>query len=181
MSVYTRTFTLVKTRLESIEDQYAHFLQYGGVADDKAEMILLGVRNKWLVSVGLYLADSSGLRVAEVELRVDWGRHGELVLVQPTIDLDLPGWNGTQSPEVKIAGRRFAQLAKEQDLPVRYWVRFAPSVVADPDRHKELCPQVGVSFQSGVPAWKSNPDERGDNLLDLAEAEIVIRRARESS
>lgn len=181
MSVYTRTFTLVKTRLESIEDQYAHFLQYGGVADDKAEMILLGIRNKWLVSVALYVADSSGLRIAEVELRVDWSRHGELVLVEPTIDLDLPGWSGTQSPEVKIAGRRFAQLAKELQLPVRYWVRFADSVVANARRHKELCPQVGVAYKSGVPAWKSKPQERGDNLLDLAEAEIVIRRAGDSS
>lgn len=177
MSVFTRTYTTVKTRLESIEDQYAHFLQYGGLSDAQAEKILLGIRNKWLIAVGLYVVDASGRRVAEVELRVDWSRHGELVLVEPTIDLGLPGWSGTQSPEVKIAGRRFAQLAKELELPVTYWVRFEPALRADAARYNELCPKVGVVPNNAVPEWKTNPDERRDNLLDLAEAEVIIRRA----
>jgi hypothetical protein len=176
VSVYTRTYTIVKTRLESIEDQFAHFLRYGEMPEDKAEKILLGIRERFIGAVGLYVTDAAGLRIAEVALHVSWERHGELVLVRPTVDLELPGWTETQSPEVKIAGRRFAELARELDRPVRYWVRMAASGGRGPG-YRQACSRVGADPDRVVEEWKSQPTDRSDCLLDLPEVQVVIRRA----
>jgi hypothetical protein len=149
------------TRLESIQAQFGHLMTYGGnFVESSAFEVMRALADKAIQAVGLFACDSSGMRVIEVELRVDWELNARLSFSIPTITDGLSGWDGTQSPEVKVAGRRFEQAAGQLGLDIRYWT--LPS---------------GVFSRGSVPGWKEEPAERAETLLDLQEIHVSIRRA----
>ncbi|MBV9011133.1 MAG: hypothetical protein JO281_23055 [Pseudonocardiales bacterium] len=175
MSPKTYTYTWTETRLETIQDQFRYLLTYGGINEGDIDKIVHGVSEKAIQAVGIYGCDRSGLRVIEVELRVDWALSAELTLTVPTITSGLSGWDGKQAPEVKVAGRRFATAAKELGLSKSYWVSFVQNVHSNSALHAEWRQKLGVG--GTTPAWKSPPGERNERFLDLEEASIYIRRA----
>ena len=173
----TNTYTWTQNRLETVQDQFRYLLMYGDVSEADIDKALYGVGLKVVQGIGIFGTDASGMRVAEVELRVDWNVNAQLTLTVPTIVGGLPGWKERQAPEIRVAGRRFAEVSRNLGLQTNYWVRFVRAVVADRARHRQLCDELGVSFDRGAPAWKSTPDERSETLLDLGEANVYIRRA----
>lgn len=177
MSPQTFTYTWTQTRLETVQDQFHSLMLYAGIKQSGIDHVLAAVGCKEIDALGIFGTDTSKLRVAEIELRVDWSISGRLTLTVPNISGGLPGWRDKEAPEVRVAGRRFAEVAKSMSLTTSYWVNFVPSIRADADRHRALCEKYGLAYKSSIPSWKSTPEERSETLLDLAEANIAIRRA----
>ncbi len=155
-----QTLTWSHTRLEIIQAQFSHFMTYGGsIFESSIFEVMRAVAEQAIQAVGLFACDSSGLRVIEAELSVDWDMSAKLSLSVPAIASPI-GWDSTQSPEVKVAGRRFEQAAERLGLDIRYWTL-----------------QPGMSPPGRVPRWKEGPEEVKETLLDLPEVQVSIRRA----
>jgi hypothetical protein len=178
MAAQTYTYTWTQSRLETIQDQFRYFMTYGNVAERSVDKVVYGVGEKVIDAVGLYACDSSGLKVIEAELKVDWDLNATLSLSIPTITSGLSGWgDGKQAPEIKVAGRRFAQTAERLQLKISFWVQFPRSVTSDPETYKSWCARIGVSYGTRPPGWKTPPESIAETLMDLNEAEITLRRA----
>ena len=177
MAARTFTYTWTHTRLESIQDQFRYFMAYGGIGERDIDDVVYGVGEKVVQAVGIHGCNSAGFRVIEAELSVDWELSATLSLSIPKISSGLTGWDDTQSPEVKVVGRRFAQAAERLQLTVSYWVRFTQAVVDDPEIHQQWCDHLGLALGLPLPAWKASPEERPETLLDLPEVQVSIRRA----
>lgn len=175
----TYTYTEVKTRAEAVVDQVEMFLQYAGIQEHKREMILKGVHEQWLTSVAVFL-ERNGKRFLEAEISVNWDMHAGMVVLTPMVRQDLPGWENGAAPEVRAIGRRFGAKAKELKLSPRYWVRFRSEITRNDRRYRELCPKVGVSYESSLAEWEGEglPAERKYELLDLSEVQVALREAR---
>lgn len=175
MMPQTFTYTWTQTRLETIQDQFDFLLTYADIPQQKIDKVVSAVGEKVIAAIGLFGCDDSGLRVIEVELRVDWELSAKLTLTIPVITSGLSGWDGKQAPEVKVAGRRFADAARDLRLSKSFWVRFIRSISSDQFEHEEWKRKLGLG--GSMPAWRTPPQERSDNFLDLGEASIYIRRA----
>lgn len=173
MMPQTYTYTWTQTRLETIQDQFHYLLTYADVGS--SDNVVYGVGEKAIRAVGIFGCDASGLRVIEVELRVDWSMSAQLTLTVPTITSGLSGWDGKQAPEVKVAGRRFASAARELRLKTNYWITLVPHILNDPTSYSWWKKRLNIG--GTLPAWKSSPRERDETLLDLGEASVYIRRA----
>ncbi|WNM28148.1 hypothetical protein RN607_03855 [Demequina capsici] len=172
MSTYTYSYAY--TRAQALVDQVDVLFTAAGIDQGATAKVCFGVNQKWLTAVGLYLS-RDGNRVYEVEARINWAAHSD----RATLDFstDLPGWDGTASPEASILGARFAARARDQGLAPHYWVRFTTEITADPARHSELCPKVGVSYGSHPPEWRKSPSESTIRLQDLGEVGLSERSA----
>jgi hypothetical protein len=178
MAAQTYTYTWTQTRLDTIQDQFRYFMTYGNIAEQSVDKVVYGVGEKVVEAVGLYACDSSQLKVIEAELKVDWDRNATLSLSVPTITSGLSGWgDGKQAPEIKVAGRRFAQTAERLQLGVRFWVQFTQSVWSNQETYKAWCSQLGLSAGSHPPGWKAPPENLPETLMDLNELEVTLRRA----
>lgn len=172
MSVYTYTHTY--TRAEALVDQVDVLFSEAGIDEGRRNRVCDAVNKRWLQAVGLFL-ERDGRRVYEIEATINWTAHSEHA--ELGFSTDLPGWDGKGSPEAIILGKRFAATASVERLAPRYWVRFVPSIVANPVRHKELCRIVGVVFRGGVPDWKQKPVTRSLPLQDIGEIDLSERNA----
>jgi hypothetical protein len=168
----TYTYTHAYTRAQAVVDQVSVLYGEAGIDDARTTKVCRGVQERWLQAVGLYL-ERSGHRVYEVEARISWSMHSDLGLLE--FSTDLPGWENTGSPEAIILGRRFAAVAAKEGLSARYWVLFTEAVQNDPVRHRLLCPEVGVVFDSHPPAWAQTPVTRSLPLQDLREIGLSER------
>jgi hypothetical protein len=148
---------------------------YGGIAEDHIDRVVYALGDKAIEAVSLYGADSYPLRVAEIELRVDWNRNAELTLSVPMISGGLPGWDGNQAPEVKLVGHRFAETVSKLGLWVGWWISLAPWIENNPELHSQWRSWLEMNGQP--PAWKNPPIERSDQFIDINEATFFMRRA----
>ncbi len=172
MSTYT--YTHAYTRAEAVVDQVSVLYSEAGIEASSTSKVCMGVENKWLVAVGLYLA-REGQRVYEIEARINWSAHSDVAELE--FSSDLPGWENNGSPEAVILGRRFAEVADRKGLVPRYWVRFSAEIRADPAWHQRLCPEVGVVYDGSLPAWANPPSTRSLPLQDLREIGMTERSA----
>jgi len=170
--VSTYTYTHAYTRAQVVVDQVSVLYREAGIAESSTNKVCHGVREKWLDAVGLYL-ERNGRRVYEIEARINWSAHSDLAELE--FSTDLPGWEGTGSPEAIILGARFAAVAKREGLTPHYWVRFTAAIRADPALHRNLCQEVGVDYGSSVPDWAATPTTRSLPLQDLREVGLSER------
>ena len=172
MSTYT--YTHAYTRAQAVVDQIRVLYRLAGIADAATDKVCHGVEQKWLTAVGLYL-ERNDRRVYEIEARISWTAYAD----GPDVDFssELPGWEGTGSPEAVILGQRFAAVAKREGLSPRYWVLFTPAIRNNPTTHAALCPQVGVTYGSSVSDWAKTPTTRSLPLQDLREIGVSERSA----
>ena len=173
---YTHTWT--QTRLESIQDQFRYLLMYADISENKIDEVVEAIGEKAIASVGVYGCDSTGERVIEVALKVDWSDHSRLTVETPFIVSNLPGWKDRETPEMRVAGRRFAETVKADSLTIGWWIELAPQVQSDTRRTEYWTTRLKIGGTS--PAWKSGGFvEREDKLLDLGESSIYLRRSRD--
>ncbi len=170
MSTYT--YTHAYTRARAVVDQVSVLFLEGGIDRSSTDKVCHGVQERWLDAVGLYL-ERNGHRVYEIEARINWSAHSDVAELE--FSTDLPGWEGAGSPEALVLGTRFAAVAQDESLTPHYWVLFTSAIRADPDRHRSLCPKVGVVFQSTVPSWAATPTTRSLWLQDLREIGVSER------
>jgi hypothetical protein len=173
----TFTFTETRTRAEAVVDQFNMFLQYAGIQESARKKLLAGVENQWLSAIGVYVLNQKGLRILEAEIKVDWDQHLGLVHLFPTVRADLPGWEDGAAPEIRTIGRRFGQKANQLGIKPSYWVRFNQSIRTNPARYRQLCPKVGVVYNSSVPKWDAPPGEAWYGVLDLEEVNAALRQS----
>jgi hypothetical protein len=171
--VYSSAWT--ETRLDAVAGEFEMFLMYSGLDERYHGGIMAGVKEKWLSHVGVYLLGDSGLRILEAEINVDWEQHAELARLTPTIRTDLPGWKDGASPEIRVVGELFGNEAKKRGGKVHFWVLFTGEIRRDLDRHRSLCGKVGVTYQSSVPKWESDPAERSYTVRALNEVQTTYR------
>lgn len=170
MSAYT--YTHAYTRARAVVDQVSVLFLLAGISSYDTDRVCHGVEERWLEAVGLYL-ERNGHRVYEVEARINWSTHSDVAELE--FSTDLPGWEGSGSPEAAILGSRFAAMAAREGLTPRYWVRFTSTIRADPARHQRLCPEVGVIYGGRVPSWAVTPTTRSLRLQDLREIGLSER------
>lgn len=170
----TYTYTHAYTRAQAVVDQVSVLYREAGIDDASTAKVCRGVEQRWLEDVGLYL-QREDRRVYEIEARINWSSHSDLAALE--FSADLPGWEGTGSPEAMILGRRFARVAADEGLEPRYWVRFIAAIRAKPEVHAQLCPDVGVLFQGYVPDWAKSPETRSLPVQDLREIGLSVRSA----
>ena len=168
----TFTYTHAYTRAQAVVDQVSVLFLEAGISSSSTEKVCHGVQEKWLEAIGLYLERDSH-RVYEVEARINWSTHSDVADLE--VSTDLPGWEGSGSPEVIILGTRFAAVANRERLTPRYWVRFTSAIRADPIRHQRLCPELGVVYGGSVPSWAATPTTRSLPLQDLSEIGLSER------
>ena len=170
MSTYT--YTHAYTRAQAVVDQVSVLFGEAGVDGTNTAKVCKGVGNQWLQAVGLFL-ERNDRRVYEVEAQISWSAHSDLAELE--FSTDLPGWDKNGSPEALILGSRFAAVAKEEGLQPRYWVLFTAAIRADPQRHSQLCPEVGAVFGGAVPDWAEAPRVRSLRMQDLREISLSER------
>ena len=170
MSTYT--YTNAYTRSQAVVDQIDVLFREAGVGSASRAKICNGVRNRWFVAVGLYLAREAGM-VYEVEARINWRAHSDVADVE--FSSDLPGWEKNGSPEALILGRRFASTAQTHHLETQYWGRVSPEIRLDPALHRRVCEEAGLSFGSKIPRWSGTPRTTNVPLQDLAELAATVR------
>jgi len=168
----TYTYTHAYTRAQAVVDQVSVLFLEAGINSSSTKKVCHGVEQKWLEAVGLYL-ERSGRRVYEVEARINWSAHSDVAELE--FSSDLPGWEGSGSPEAIILGRRFAAVAGVEGLTALYWVLFTPTIRGDPVRHQSLCREVGVIYGGRVPEWEATPTTRSLRLQDLREMGLSER------
>jgi hypothetical protein len=172
-STYTLTRTM--TRTQAVTNEFNMFLRYSGLAARYRDRILAGVEERWLSHVGVFLLSDRGQRILEAEISVDWAQHAEFASLSPTIRTDLPGWEDGASPEIIVIGQQFGREAQAMGRDVHCWVRFTAEIRRNPNRHQSLCDEVGVLYQSTVPKWESDPEERSYTVVDLNEMRTAYR------
>jgi hypothetical protein len=170
-----QTYTYSYTRTEAVVDQVDIFLRYAGIHEANRGTLLIGVNNKWLAAIGVYL-EENGRRVLEAEISINWSLHSDNA--ELTIDTDLPGWESGGAPEVIVFGRRFGQEAQRRGSTPGYWGLFTGEIRANPSQHRLLCEKVGLAYGQSPPAWKSEPHSRSLSLQDLAEVGVALREAK---
>lgn len=173
---YTHTWT--QTRLESIQDQFRYLLMYAEIDESAIDKVVDGVSEKAVEAVGVYGCDRDNLKVIEVELQVDWADHARLTLETPFIVSDLPGWKDHETPEMRVAGRRFAETAKAQQLTLGWWITLTKRVTEDTRKAEYWNTHLRIG--GTPPAWKGGGFvERQDKILDLGETDLFLRRNRD--
>ena len=177
MAPTTRTYAAARTRAEAVVDQFDMFLQYAGISDSDRNNILNGIENRWLEAVGVYLINTDGKRVLEAEVSVNWTLHSDYAVLTPVVQADLPGWDSGVAPEIRTIGRRFGQHAQDWGMEPSYWVKFTQAIRNDPAEYQNLCPMVGVSYQSKPPEWASTPESRHYQIPDLEEVDVAVRES----
>lgn len=85
----------------------------------------------------------------------------------------MSGWADRQAPEIKVTGRRFADMASDLRLSTNFWVALSASLKNDPARRSYWSAYLRLSGKP--PAWRRDPEERDETLLDLGEASIYMR------
>ena len=170
----TYTYTHAYTRARAVVDQVSVLFHGVGINSSSTQKVCAGIEARWLDAVGLYL-ERSDRRVYEVEARINWTGHSDVA--ELAFSTELPGWEGSGSPEAVILGSRFSAVAKREGLIPRYWVRFTPAIHADPARHERLCSEVGVLYGSSVSSWAKTPTTRSLPLQDLREIGLSERSA----
>lgn len=161
--------------IDIIKDQFRYFLICGGITEDHIGRVLPAIGKKIIESICLYGKDSSGLRVIEIELRVDWARNAKQTSTTSTISGSLPGWDGKQSPEVSAAGDRFAEAVKGLGLSIGWTITLVPRVRNNPALNYKWRRKLRIS--GSPPAWQNSPEERRDAFADINEATIIMRHA----
>lgn len=168
----TSTYTHTYTRAQAIADQVSTLFSEAGIHSDAVAKVCQGVQERWLESVGLFLARDDE-RVYEIEAKIDWAAHSQHASI--AFSTDLPGWEANGSPEALVLGRRFAGKAKSNNLSPRYWVRFTPEIQNDPALHQKLCPLVGVVYQGRIPNWGAEAKTLALPVQDLGEIDLAVR------
>jgi hypothetical protein len=163
------------TRIENIKEQFRCFLASGGITEDHIGRVLSAIGEKVIESVCLYGVDSSGLRVIEFELRVDWTGDVEPAPGTPTISGRLPGWDGTQAPEVSAAGDRFAETVEGLGLSIGWTITLVPRVQNNPALNTKWRRKLRIS--GSPPAWQNPPEERSGGFADINDTTIIMRHA----
>lgn len=178
VNTYTNTYTYTRTRVGVINDHFEMFLSCSTMSRDSIKKLLMAVENMELSAVGIYI-EEDGYRIAEVEFEVDWDEHQRMVGVYgERFDTNLPGWNENVSPEAYIAAQRLVQAAQAMDKQVHSWIRVSPSVRSVPSKHQTVCANLGYSYGSTVPPWKSEPVTQHRNVNYLPEATVIQRVVR---
>lgn len=162
----TYTYTYAYTRAQAVVDQVDVLFAEAGISSASRAKVCHGVRERWLAAVGLYL-ERNGKRVYEVEARIRWSAHTDQAELE--FSSELPGWEGTGSPEAIILGRRFSAVADREGLSRSYWVLFTTAIRNTPHEHQRLCPIVGATYGGRVADWARTPTTRSLPLQDLAE------------
>jgi hypothetical protein len=170
LTTYTNTYAY--TRAQAVLDQVAVLYQLAGIDETYTSKVCYGVGQRWLTAVGLYLERDGGM-VYEIEARINWQAYS----AQPGLEFDsnLPGWEGTGSPEAVVVGSRVAAIAKREGLTPRFWVRFTPEIYANSALYRQRCAELGVGGQA--PGWNKSPQTRSLPLQDLPEIGLSERSA----
>jgi len=146
---------------EEVAGHIKEFLRRSGIARERTDKILKGIEKKWFSDLGVCLLNSSGKRVVEVAISIDWKASSVPTALSPVVRSSVGGLNDIAVPGLQAMGARLKKRAKGHEHVMHYWVSFTPVIREDPERYERLCGQVGVKYQSPPPAWKSEPKARG--------------------
>lgn len=175
MSTYTYPYAYTHTRLEILEYHFELFLRAAGLNDNDVELFLESVRNQELQAVGIYIEENNYM-IAEVEFKVDWELHAEMVNANGKYFSDnIPGWKDGVSPEAYVAVQRLVKYASETHHRIRSWIRVTSSVRNKPEKHKQVCQKLGYAYGKSSPGWKKEPVNTQLTVHSLPEATITRR------
>lgn len=151
LNTYTNTNTYTFTQTEVVVNQYAKAIDYAGtISEEKADLLLEAIRNQQITSVGIYAYNKERERVAEVEIRVDWEKHRQIISTFGDVfDEGQAGFNYKkgEAAETKIFVRNLVKSARENGLNISMWVLPDNSITGD--ERENLLNRIG--FNGGKP------------------------------
>jgi len=184
LSSYTEisSDTFVFSRTIVLDDHFELFFRCSdNMSDSDVEKHLFAIDRHELQAVGVYI-EENGYRIAEVELRVDWKKHIELIKIHGNMfDTCLPGWkpgwkNHRTAPEAYVAVGHLAREAKNRGLEVRHWISVSDRIRESDTEHKRVCNELGYEYGSSVAPWKNPPIEHTRQIQGLPEGSVTTRR-----
>ena len=176
----TYTTTLTFTQTDVVIMQYDIAFEYAGVlGEEQKKKVLEAIRQEKISAMGIYAYDSDRKRVAEVEIKVDWNKHNQIIqLYGEAFDYTGGGFNFKtgEAAETKIYVNELVKLANANNLTLSCWVRLVNSL--SKSEYENTLNKIG--FNGGKPSpW------RGDLEVDHKEAygaipqmEIAIKAAK---
>lgn len=176
----TYTTTLTFTQTDVVIMQYDIAFEYAGVlGEEQKKKVLKAIRDEKISAMGIYAYDSNRKRVAEVEIKVDWNEHNQIIqLYGEQFNYTGGGFNFKtgEAAETKIYVNKLVELANANNFTLSCWVRLVSSL--SKSEYEKTLNEIG--FNGGMPApW------RGDLEVDHKEAygamrqmEIAIRATR---
>jgi len=179
MASYTSTnsWTYLKPRIGVLEDQFELFFRCSGMDEVDVEKHLKAIEMQQLQAVGVYISEN-GYRIAEVELRVNWKEHMDLIQIYGDMfDTDFPGWKNGAAPEAYVAVGRLAREAKSRGLRIRHWISVSKKVRDSALIHMLVCNNLGYTHGSSVEPWIRPPTEHERQVQGLLEARVTQREA----
>lgn len=162
----TQTFTLTKTDVVLMQYQIA--LEYANVLTEKEKKNLLrAIHEQKIKCVGIYAYDSKNNRVAEVEIKIDWNQHNQLLMHGETFDYTGGGFNHKtgEAAETKVYVDALVQLAHANKFKMSCWIILSEKLSSK--EKEETLRETG--FLGGKPRpW------RGDLVVDHKERYVAI-------
>lgn len=176
MSTYTYTNTYTRTRVDVIGQHFKLFLKCAGMPDSQIQKMLDAVKKKQIGAIGVYIEDE-GYRIYEVELRIDWELHRQMVSIHgDKFNTDRPGWSDDSvSPEAYVAVQDLIETAKEMHKPVHSWIIGSKEIQRNEKFYRRVCQQLGYSFDKPIAPWKGEAKENTRKVRYLEEAKVIQR------
>ena len=173
----TYTTTLTFTQTDVVIMQYDIAFEYAGVLEEEQKKkVLEAIRAEKISAMGIYAYDDDHKRVAEVEIKVDWKEHNQIIqLYGDTFNYTGGGFNAKngEAAETKVYVNELVKLANANKLKMSCWVRLV-STLSDSERG-DLLKKIG--FTGGKPSpWRSDLEvDHKETYGAIPQMEIAIR------
>lgn len=170
---YTGTHTFTQT--EVVVNQYKIAIRYAGVlSEERTEQLLEAVRKQQISSIGIYACNSESKRVAEVEIKVDWDKHQQIISTYGDIfDEGQTGfnYNNGEAGETKVFVNNLVKRAKKKGYKLSIWVRVSDSI--NGEDMTQILKKIGFGGGGSVEPWSGNiKEETSHNYKTIPQMKI---------
>lgn len=170
----TNTYTHTFTQTEVVVNQYKIAIGYAGVlSKERTEQLLEAVSKQQISSIGIYACNSESKRVAEVEIKVDWDKHQQIISTHGDIfDEGQTGfnYNNGEAGETKVFVNNLVKRAKKKGYKLSTWVRVSDSINGEDTT--EILKKIGFGGGSVEP-WSGNiKEETSHNYKTIPQMKI---------
>lgn len=130
---YTNTYTFTQT--EVVVSQFKMAIARAKViSKEKTQLVIDAITNQQISTIGFYASNSENKRVAEVEIKVDWEKHQQIISTFGDIfDEGQAGFNykKVEAAETKVFVQNLVDKAKEKGLKMHMWVLPVESMTGE--------------------------------------------------
>lgn len=176
----THTTTMTFTQTDVVIMQYEIALEYAGVlGEEQTKKVLEAIREEKISAMGIYAYDSDRRRVAEVEIKVDWKKHSQIIqLYGEDFNYTGGGFNFETgaAAETKTYVNNLVKFANANKFSLSCWVRLVSTL--SKNEYEKTIDKIG--FNGGKPSpWRGSLEvDHRETYEAIPQMEVAVRAAK---